>query len=81
MIRAKTAHHHPNIDQKKEINDNIEKEYHGLSIEQIRILKKIKQEYRQRGGFVRIFPTGDTFEFFSNFFVAYEFMNRITSYS
>jgi hypothetical protein len=52
----------------KETNENIEKEYNGLSFEQIRLLKRIKQENRQRGGFVRIFPTGDTFEFFSNFF-------------
>ena len=28
----------------------------------------MKQEHRQRGGFIRIFPTEDTFEFFSNFF-------------
>ena len=34
----------------------------------MRILKKIKEESRQRGGFVRIFPTGDTFEYFSCFF-------------
>lgn len=43
-------------------------EYFGLSSEEIRILRTIKEENRQRGGFVRIFPTGDTFEFFSSFF-------------
>ena len=43
-------------------------EYFGLTSEEIRILRTIKEENRQRGGFVRIFPTGDTFEFFSSFF-------------
>jgi len=43
-------------------------EYFGLSSEEIRILRTIKEENRQRGGFVRIFPTGDTYEFFSSFF-------------
>lgn len=54
---------------KKETNDkSIRNEYFGLSTEEIRILRTIKEENRQRGGFVRIFPTSDTFEFFSNFF-------------
>jgi hypothetical protein len=43
-------------------------EYFGLSSEEIRIFRTVKEENRQRGGFVRIFPTGDTFEFFSSFF-------------
>ena len=51
-------------------------EYCGLSSEEIRILRTIKEEHRQRGGFVRIFPTGDTYEFFSSFFE-----QRTTSYN
>lgn len=43
-------------------------EYFGLSSEEIRILRTMKEESRQRGGFVRIFPTSDTYEFFSTFF-------------
>ena len=34
----------------------------------IDIFRTIKEENRQRGGFVRIFPTSDTYEFFSSFF-------------
>jgi hypothetical protein len=49
-------------------NGNIDKEYNGLSFEQIRILKKIEEENARCGGFVRIFPREDTFEFFSYFF-------------
>jgi len=40
----------------------------GLSFEQTRILKKLAEEHVECGGFIRIFPTEDTFEFFSNLF-------------
>ena len=43
-------------------------DYFGLSSEEIRILRTIREENRQRGGFVRIFPTSDTYEYFSMFF-------------
>jgi len=55
----------PNGETNDKANAN---EYVGLSNEEIRILRTIKEESRQRGGFVRIFPTSDTFEFFSSFF-------------
>ncbi|CAF1668421.1 unnamed protein product [Adineta ricciae] len=48
--------------------ENVRNEYFGLSQEEIRILRTVKEESRQRGGFVRIFPTSDTYEFFSSFF-------------
>jgi len=46
-------------------NENIEI---GLSFEQSRIIKKIEEENAQCGGFIRIFPREDTYEFFSIFF-------------
>lgn len=49
-------------------NENVEKEYLGLSIEQIRIIKKIEEESVNSGGFIRIFPSEDSYEFFSNLF-------------
>jgi hypothetical protein len=40
----------------------------GLTIEQIRIIRKIEEEKSRSGGFIRIFPSEDTFEYFSNYF-------------
>ncbi|CAF4605133.1 unnamed protein product, partial [Rotaria sp. Silwood2] len=74
IVRATTANRptrHGNSNSNSNNNQTNEiarGEYFGLSSEEIRILRTIKEENRQRGGFVRIFPTGDTYEFFSSFF-------------
>ncbi|CAF1013286.1 unnamed protein product [Adineta steineri] len=67
------ANNNNNNNQGNEISRG---EYFGLSPEEIRILRTVKEENRQRGGFVRIFPVSDTFEYFSSFFE-----QRTTSYN
>lgn len=68
VTRARTANRSTRPEIKSEGNEINRGEYFGLTSEEIRILRTIKEETRQRGGFVRIFPVGDTFEFFSSFF-------------
>ncbi|XP_041858327.1 tubulin polyglutamylase TTLL5-like isoform X2 [Melanotaenia boesemani] len=36
----------------------------SLSSEEVRLLRRIKEEYERRGGFIRIFPTADTWELY-----------------
>uniref|UniRef100_A0A669EXW8 Tubulin--tyrosine ligase-like protein 5 n=1 Tax=Oreochromis niloticus TaxID=8128 RepID=A0A669EXW8_ORENI len=36
----------------------------NLTVEEIRVLRRIKEEYERRGGFIRIFPTTDTWELY-----------------
>lgn len=68
-VRATTANRPTRQgNSNNQTNEIARGEYFGLSAEEIRILRTIKEENRQRGGFVRIFPTSDTFEFFSSFF-------------
>uniref|UniRef100_A0A3P8R409 Tubulin--tyrosine ligase-like protein 5 n=1 Tax=Astatotilapia calliptera TaxID=8154 RepID=A0A3P8R409_ASTCA len=38
----------------------------NLTVEEIRVLRSIKEEYERRGGFIRIFPTADTWELYGN---------------
>jgi len=39
----------------------------GLSQEDVRVLRFVKEQYQRRGGFVRIFPTKDTWDQYSCF--------------
>uniref|UniRef100_A0A8D3BQZ3 Tubulin--tyrosine ligase-like protein 5 n=1 Tax=Scophthalmus maximus TaxID=52904 RepID=A0A8D3BQZ3_SCOMX len=38
----------------------------SLTAEEIKVLRRIKEEYERRGGFVRIFPTAETWELYRN---------------
>ncbi|XP_061650701.1 tubulin polyglutamylase TTLL5 isoform X5 [Phyllopteryx taeniolatus] len=39
----------------------------GLTVEQIKVLRRTREEYERRGGFVRIFPTEDTWELYGGY--------------
>ncbi|XP_038147467.1 tubulin polyglutamylase TTLL5 isoform X1 [Cyprinodon tularosa] len=39
----------------------------NLTAEEIKVLRKIKEEYDRRGGFIRIFPTQDTWELYGGY--------------
>ncbi|XP_070272362.1 tubulin polyglutamylase TTLL5 isoform X5 [Myotis yumanensis] len=39
----------------------------GLSMEEIRVLRRVKEENDRRGGFIRIFPTSETWEIYGSF--------------
>ncbi|TRY91785.1 hypothetical protein DNTS_023743 [Danionella cerebrum] len=39
----------------------------SLSAEEMKVLRRVQEEYDRRGGFIRIFPTHDTWEFYSGF--------------
>lgn len=36
----------------------------GLTVEEMKIVRHTKDEYSQRGGFVRVFPTLDSWELY-----------------
>lgn len=36
----------------------------GLNSEEIKILRRIKEEDQRKGGFVRIFPTADSWDLY-----------------
>ncbi|XP_070449721.1 tubulin polyglutamylase TTLL5 isoform X26 [Equus przewalskii] len=39
----------------------------GLSMEEIRVLRRVKEENDRRGGFIRIFPTSETWEIYGSY--------------
>nr|XP_057947118.1 tubulin polyglutamylase TTLL5 isoform X2 [Doryrhamphus excisus] len=39
----------------------------GLTAEQVKIVRRTKEEYERRGGFIRIFPTEDTWELYGGY--------------
>uniref|UniRef100_G1KTE7 Tubulin--tyrosine ligase-like protein 5 n=1 Tax=Anolis carolinensis TaxID=28377 RepID=G1KTE7_ANOCA len=39
----------------------------GLSMEEIKVLRRVKDEYERRGGFIRIFPTPITWDTYGSF--------------
>ncbi|XP_043929800.1 tubulin polyglutamylase TTLL5 [Protopterus annectens] len=39
----------------------------GLSMEEIKVLRRTKEEYERRGGFIRIFPTEESWELYGSF--------------
>ncbi|KAI3381236.1 hypothetical protein SNEBB_010448 [Seison nebaliae] len=46
-----------------------------LSNEELRTIKYIEEEYCRKGGWIRIFPTSDTWEFYSTYFEANKQIN------
>ncbi|XP_078482284.1 tubulin polyglutamylase TTLL5 isoform X2 [Ciona intestinalis] len=49
----------------------------GLSIEEARVLKMVKEQYQRRGSFVRIFPTAETWELYGSFLEYKSNMNHM----
>ncbi|XP_072222230.1 tubulin polyglutamylase TTLL5 isoform X2 [Leuresthes tenuis] len=47
----------------------------SLTAEEIKMLRRIKEEYERRGGFVRIFPTADTWELYGGYLESKTSMN------
>ncbi|XP_075387114.1 tubulin polyglutamylase TTLL5 isoform X2 [Tenrec ecaudatus] len=39
----------------------------GLSMEEIKVLRRVKEENDRRGGFIRIFPTSETWELYGSY--------------
>ncbi|NXM80397.1 TTLL5 polyglutamylase, partial [Oenanthe oenanthe] len=39
----------------------------GLTMEEIKVLRRVKEEYERRGGFIRIFPTPLTWDLYGSF--------------
>ncbi|XP_051579128.1 tubulin polyglutamylase TTLL5 isoform X2 [Myxocyprinus asiaticus] len=39
----------------------------GLTAEEMKVLRRVQEEYERRGGFIRIFPTPDTLELYSGY--------------
>ncbi|XP_074517677.1 tubulin polyglutamylase TTLL5 isoform X2 [Sebastes fasciatus] len=46
-----------------------------LTAEEIKVLRRIKEEYERRGGFVRIFPTAETWELYGGYLESKTSMN------
>ncbi|XP_019204152.1 tubulin polyglutamylase TTLL5 isoform X5 [Oreochromis niloticus] len=49
----------------------------NLTVEEIRVLRRIKEEYERRGGFIRIFPTTDTWELYGGYLESKTSMNFV----
>uniref|UniRef100_A0A1A8II19 Tubulin--tyrosine ligase-like protein 5 n=1 Tax=Nothobranchius kuhntae TaxID=321403 RepID=A0A1A8II19_NOTKU len=47
----------------------------SLTAEEIKVLRRIKEEYERRGGFIRIFPTADTWELYGGYLESKTSMN------
>ncbi|XP_075964534.1 tubulin polyglutamylase TTLL5 [Anarhichas minor] len=47
----------------------------SLTADEIKVLRRIKEEYKRRGGFVRIFPTADTWELYGGYLESKTSMN------
>ncbi|XP_068607715.1 tubulin polyglutamylase TTLL5 [Brachionichthys hirsutus] len=46
-----------------------------LTAEEIKVLRRIKEEYERRGGFVRVFPSAETWELYSGYLESKTSMN------
>ncbi|MED6264080.1 hypothetical protein CHARACLAT_010948, partial [Characodon lateralis] len=49
----------------------------NLTAEEIKVLRRIKEEYERRGGFIRIFPTQDTWELYGGYLESRTSMNSM----
>ncbi|KAM4625521.1 tubulin polyglutamylase TTLL5 [Polymixia lowei] len=49
----------------------------GLTAEEIKVLRRIKEEYERRGGFIRIFPTPETWELYGGYLESKTSMNSM----
>ncbi|XP_035023314.1 tubulin polyglutamylase TTLL5 isoform X1 [Hippoglossus stenolepis] len=47
----------------------------SLTAEETKVLRRIKEEYERRGGFIRIFPTAETWELYSGYLESKTSMN------
>ncbi|XP_073339279.1 tubulin polyglutamylase TTLL5 [Pagrus major] len=47
----------------------------SLTTEEIKVLRRIKEEYERRGGFIRIFPTAETLELYGGYLESKTSMN------
>ncbi|XP_039992513.1 tubulin polyglutamylase TTLL5 isoform X3 [Xiphias gladius] len=47
----------------------------SLSAEEVKVLRRIKEEYERRGGFIRIFPTAETWELYGGYLESKTSMN------
>nr|XP_043902929.1 tubulin polyglutamylase TTLL5 [Solea senegalensis] len=47
----------------------------SLTAEEIKVLRRIKEEYERRGGFIRIFPTAETWALYSGYLESKTSMN------
>ncbi|XP_029350376.1 tubulin polyglutamylase TTLL5 isoform X2 [Echeneis naucrates] len=47
----------------------------SLTAEEIKVLRRIKEEYERRGGFIRIFPTTETWELYGGYLESKTSMN------
>ncbi|CAL8300152.1 unnamed protein product [Boreogadus saida] len=49
----------------------------GLTAEEIKVLRRTTEEYERRGGFIRIFPTRDTWELYAGYLECKTSMNSM----
>ncbi|XP_057199528.1 tubulin polyglutamylase TTLL5 isoform X2 [Triplophysa rosa] len=54
--------HRPEAQRDKQMDSTV-----GLTAEEVKVVRRVQEEYERRGGFVRIFPTADTWELYSDY--------------
>ncbi|KAJ0063116.1 hypothetical protein NL108_012575, partial [Boleophthalmus pectinirostris] len=52
----------------------------NLTAEEVRVLRRIKEEYERRGGFIRIFPTAETWELYSGYLESKTSLNSMLAH-
>ncbi|XP_041668190.1 tubulin polyglutamylase TTLL5 isoform X2 [Cheilinus undulatus] len=81
---ASTAQAHSRVRQRPATASNSETEVSqdkqgdstlSLTAEEIKVLRRIKEEYERRGGFIRIFPTAETWELYGGYLESKTSMN------
>ncbi|CAL8272543.1 unnamed protein product [Merluccius merluccius] len=52
----------------------------GLTAEEIKVLRRTREEYERRGGFIRIFPTQETWELYAGYLECKTSMNSMLAH-
>ncbi|XP_072314129.1 tubulin polyglutamylase TTLL5 [Eucyclogobius newberryi] len=52
----------------------------NLTAEEVKVLRRIKEEYERRGGFIRIFPTAETWERYSGYLESKTSLNSMLAH-
>ncbi|XP_008398492.1 tubulin polyglutamylase TTLL5 isoform X3 [Poecilia reticulata] len=61
----------------KQKTKSLEESTLNLTTEEIKVLRRIREEYERRGGFIRIFPTQDTWELYGAYLESKPSLNSL----
>ncbi|XP_023208193.1 tubulin polyglutamylase TTLL5 isoform X2 [Xiphophorus maculatus] len=65
------------LNDKPKAKSSLEESTLNLTTEEIKVLRRIREEYERRGGFIRIFPTQDTWELYGPYLESKPSLNSL----